>query len=128
VSSAGFFGSDRPVPDVALALAWKRGFDLSRHRSRPLLKRVVDHADIVIVMDRDQARQLAGLFPGVSRRIVLAGDLDPRFDSSRGITDPWNKRAKVFESSFERLERCASTLIDLIRRRETSSRTVRATY
>lgn len=114
VSSAGFFGSDRPVPQIALTLGAKRGLDLSGHRSRPLTTPTVRSADLVIVMDSDQAYHLARIYPIDRARIVIAGDLDPRSVTSRGITDPWNRSREVFESSFDRLDRCAQTLAGIL--------------
>jgi protein-tyrosine phosphatase len=116
ILSAGFFGSDRPVPQVSLILSAKRGLDLSGYRSRPLTRAVVDNADLVIVMDAGQARQIERLFPANRALVVVAGDLDPRFGESRAIQDPWNLSSDVFESSFNRLDRCAATLVSLLRR------------
>lgn len=114
VMSAGFVGSDRAVPEISVTLSAKRGLDLSRYRSRPLTQSTIGKADLVIVMDSDQARQLARMFPKSRGRVVIAGDLDPRFDASRGITDPWNRSKEVFEASFNRLDRCAATLVSVL--------------
>jgi len=114
--SAGFFGSDRPVPQISVTLSAKRGLDLSRYRSRPLTQSTIGNADLVIVMDSYQARQLERTFPINRARIVIAGDLDPRFDASRAITDPWNRSSDVFASSFDRLDRCAATLVSILQR------------
>ena len=116
VKSAGFFGSDRAVPEISVALGAKRGLDLSRYRSRPLTQSTVSSADLLIVMDSDQARQIGRLFPRNRAPIVVAGDLDPKFESSRAITDPWNRSCDVFESSFNRLDRCAATLVSILQR------------
>jgi protein-tyrosine phosphatase len=116
VKSAGFVGSDRAVPETSVALSSKRGLDLSRYRSRPLTQSTVRSADLVIVMDSNQARQIGILFPGNHAPIIVAGDLDPKFDSSRAITDPWNRSSEVFESSFNRLDRCAATLVSILQR------------
>ena len=113
VKSAGFFGSDRAVPEISIALSAKRGLDLSQYRSRPLIQSTVSSADLVIVMDSYQARQIRKLFPRNRARIVVAGDLDPNFDSSRAIMDPWKGSSDVFESSFNRLDRCAATLVSI---------------
>jgi len=118
VTSAGFFGSDRPVPEIALTLSAKRGLDLSGFRSRPLTQSTVGGADLVIVMDSYQARQFGSRFPINRGRIVIAGDLDPRFDASRSITDPWNRSRDVFEASFDRLDRCAATLVSILQRQK----------
>ncbi len=116
VTSAGFFGSDRAVPEISVTLSAKRGLDLSRYRSRPLTQSTVGNADLVIMMDLYQARELARRFAIDRARIVIAGDLDPRFDASRSITDPWNRSSDVFESSFDRLDRCAATLVSILQR------------
>jgi protein-tyrosine phosphatase len=116
VESAGFIGSGRPVPPVSVALCAKRGLDLSAYRSRPLTKSSVANADLVIVMDSGQARQIERLFPRNRAPVLVAGDLDPRFDAGRAIQDPWNLSTDVFESSFNRLDRCAATLVSLLKR------------
>jgi protein-tyrosine phosphatase len=114
VKSAGFFGGGRPVPDLSVILSAERGLDLSRYRSRPLTRSTVGNADLAIVMDSFQARQLARSFPIDRARIVVAGDLDPLFGASRSITDPWNQSSDVFASSFDRLDRCAATLVSIL--------------
>jgi protein-tyrosine phosphatase len=121
VKSAGFFGSDRAVPEISVALSAKRGLDLSQYRSRPLTRSMVENADLVIVMDSGQLRQIKMLFPVNRTPIVVAGDLDPKFHSGRGITDPWNQSSDVFESSFDRLDRCAATLVSVLQRRNEAS-------
>jgi protein-tyrosine-phosphatase len=119
VSSAGFVGADRGVPDASLAISAKRGLDLSRFRSRPLVPAVVTAADLIIVMDARQAQEIATRFPVNRARIVIAGDLDPAFDQTRAITDPWNQPNEVFEQSFDRLDRCAAVLVSVLERRST---------
>ena len=114
IMSAGFVGSGRPVPEFSVALAAKREVDLSSYRSRPLTGSLVRSADLIIVMDSFQARELARAFPVDRARIVIAGDLDPRFEGSRGITDPWNLPQEVFAAAFARLDRCAATLVGVL--------------
>ena len=116
VDSAGFMGSDRPVPPVSVALCAQRGLDLSGYRSRPLTHASVASADLVIVMDSGQGRQIERLFPHNRAPVVVAGDLDPRFEACRAIPDPWSLSSDVFESSFNRLDRCAATLVTILKR------------
>jgi protein-tyrosine-phosphatase len=65
-------------------------------------------------MDSDQARGIERLFPRNRAPVVVAGDLDPRFDARRAIQDPWNLSSDVFESSFNRLDRCAAVLVRIL--------------
>lgn len=115
VTSAGVFGSGRPVPEVGVAVAAERGLDLSGYRSRPLTASTVA-ADLVVVMDSEQATYLARMFAINPARIIVAGDLDPKFRGSRAITDPFNRSREVFESAFDRLDRCAATLVTTLPR------------
>jgi protein-tyrosine phosphatase len=114
IASAGFLGSDRPVPPASVTISARRGLDLSRYRSRPLTPATVSEADIIVVMDANQAREIRVRFRVNSARILIAGDLDPLFDETRGIRDPWNQSNEVFEASFDRLDRCAVSLVDAI--------------
>jgi len=50
-------GADRAVPDTSLTISAKRGLDLSRFRSRPLVPAVVTGADLIIVMIRTRRRR-----------------------------------------------------------------------
>ena len=111
IASAGFVGFDRSVPPNALAAAARRGIDLLGFRSRTLEAHRARTADLVVVMDERQARYLVA-YAGVHRwRIVVAGDLDPVVSGARTVEDPWTRPIEVFESTFDRLDRCASTLI-----------------
>ena len=112
---------DVTFADGALTISAKRGLDLSRFRSRPLVPAVVTGADLIIVMDSRQAEEIAARFPVNRARIVIAGDLDPKFDQTRAIRDPWNQPSEVFEASFDRLDRCAAVLISLLERRSTEA-------
>ena len=116
VTSAGFLGSDRPVPEASVMISARRGFDLSHYRSRPLTPTTVSAADLIVVMDANQAREIAVRFRVNSARIIIAGDLDPNFERTRGIRDPWNQPSAVFEAAFDRLDRCAVALVDAIQR------------
>ncbi len=116
VSSAGFVGPGRPVPSNALTLASQRGIDLSDFRSRPVSRVNPAGADLVIVMEPGQARHLSEIYRVSAARIVVAGDLDPVISGTREIRDPWGQSLEVFTSSFDRLDRCAATLMAILRR------------
>jgi len=48
-------------------------------------------------------------------RIVIAGDLEPMFEASRAIRDPWNHSIEAFRATFDRLDRCAASLVKILR-------------
>lgn len=114
VTSAGLVGPDRPVPKNSLAVSAERGLDLSAFRSRPLSRVNARETDLVIVMDTDQARHLTRILGVSPKRIIIAGDLDPTKGATRAIQDPWRQSMAVFRSSFDRLDRCAATIVKLM--------------
>jgi protein-tyrosine phosphatase len=115
VISAGLAGPDRPVPAHSLTLAARRGIDLSAFRSRPLGRARAREMDLVIVMDSAQRSHVARVFGVSPERIIVAGDLDPKLSPTRAIADPWGKSQEAFAESFDRLDRCATTISTLIR-------------
>ena len=115
VASAGFVGHDRRVPLLSLEVSARRGIDLSGFRSRPLTHNKVRGADLIIVMDASQANYLERVFRVSPGRIFVAGDLDPARSATRAIQDPWMQSIHVFESSFDRLDRIAATLVSAIK-------------
>jgi protein-tyrosine phosphatase len=116
VASAGFVGPDRCVPDVSLRVSAERGLDLTPFRSQLIAPDNLRSADLIVVMDERQAQQLVIHFGALRQRIVFAGDLDPAPFETRTIHDPWDESIDVFRSTFDRLDRCAATLITLLLR------------
>jgi low molecular weight protein-tyrosine phosphatase len=114
VSSAGFAGSDRPVPRRVIEVGIRRGVDLSAHRSQPLTQTKVDAADLVVVMDAEQERRFTSYFRVRRDRVLVAGDVDSRCDGSRAILDPVEEPIEVIEATFARLDRCAAAIGDAI--------------
>lgn len=113
VTSAGFIGRGRGVPPIALELGRRRGLDLSAHRSTLITPAIVRDADLVIVMDAEQARRVAASFPITPDTIVIAPDLAPTFGGGRTIHDPVNQPVEAFISTFDHLDRCVATLVAL---------------
>jgi protein-tyrosine phosphatase len=114
VISAGLVGQDRPVPTNSLTLTGKRGLDLSNFRSRSLSHVNAREIDLVIVMDSAQKDHLARVFGVAPARIIVAGDLDPLKSPTRAIQDPWRESLEVFTAAFDRLDRCAATIVALM--------------
>ena len=114
VTSAGLVGPDRPVPKNSLVVTAERGLDLSTFRSRPLSHANARETDLVVVMDPSQARHMTRMFGVSPKRLIVAGDLDPVKDGTRAIQDPWRQSLQVFRASFDRLDRCAATIVKLM--------------
>ena len=114
VSSAGFVGPQRPPPEGALRASERRDIDLSAHTSVLIDSKSLLAADIVCVMEAQQASRLKARFGHRGVNILVLGDLDPLPVSRRTITDPWGASDHVFDASYGRIERCVQELVQLV--------------
>jgi protein-tyrosine phosphatase len=108
--SAGFIGPGRAPPSHAVEAALTRGLDTSEHRSRLVTPALLEEADLVVVMDAPQSRRVRRIPTRGSTPIVILGDLDPDPIPRRAIKDPWGRGHEVFESVFDRIDRCIEEL------------------
>jgi len=114
VESAGFVGWGRPCPPMAVEVAAARGLDLSKYRSNRLTPPGVSVADLIVVMDRLQARALRRVFDRDVRDVLILGDLDPEPIETRHIQDPFEQSKEVFERCYSRIDRCVRQLVQIV--------------
>ena len=110
VESAGFVGAGRRPPPEAVAVAARRGVDLSSHRSQVLTAAVVRSVDLIVVMEPAQGLEVCGRFGVPPRGVIVLGDVDPAPIETRAIRDPVAQGPEVFEESYARIERCVAEL------------------
>lgn len=117
VESAGFVRSHRPAPPEAVAAAARHGVDLSDHRSRLLTPDLARSAELIVVMDPGQQREVRERFGRPGRDLIVLGDLDPAplgGGGTRAIRDPMGQGPDVFEASYARIERCVAALVSVL--------------
>jgi protein-tyrosine-phosphatase/predicted ATP-grasp superfamily ATP-dependent carboligase len=112
IRSAGFLAAGRPTPERFAAAARRRGVELGSHRSLQLDPALVAWADLVLLMDEDNAHLLAasGLRPRVP--VLWLGALDP--GDGIEITDPYDADGDGIEQCLDRLDRCIELLAELL--------------
>ncbi|HEX8272388.1 MAG TPA: hypothetical protein VF615_07020 [Longimicrobiaceae bacterium] len=111
VQSAGMVGANRPAPREGIAVAARRGVDLSAHRATLLTRETARTAGLVVVMGEDQRRSVVRDFGREPRGIVVLGDLDPLPIDLRTVRDPWRQPEAAFEDSYARIDRCVAELV-----------------
>jgi protein-tyrosine-phosphatase len=72
-------------------------------------------ADLIVVMDSAQRREICDRFGRREPDVLVLGDLDPQAIDGRTIRDPVNQPLAVFEESYARIERCVRELERAIR-------------
>jgi len=109
-TSSGFISPGRPAPAEALAAAAKRRVDLSSHISCLIDGEALRSADLIVVMEAGQRREIVRRF-GTSENVVVLGDLDPLPIEKRTIRDPFGQSEQVFNESYARIDRCLRELL-----------------
>lgn len=110
VSSAGFIGPGRAAPATAVEVAARRGVDLSEHRSQLIDVGRARAADLIVVMDPRQKRQVVKSIGQANGRILVLPDLLPRFDLARAIPDPVDQPPEAFDRVYAQIDRCLEVL------------------
>jgi len=111
IVSGGLVGPGRPSPATALAAAKSLGIDLSVHRSELVTGPMAKWADLIVVMEAYQRREICQRFGRLPKDILMLGDVDPERIERRAIEDPYDQPLEVCRRSYARIERCVKVLV-----------------
>jgi protein-tyrosine phosphatase len=101
VSSAGLGALvGRAADPIAIALMAERGLDISGHRARQLTPEILAAADLVLVMESGQQKQIESLAPTARGRVHRIGKFGG-FD----VPDPYRHPRAAFERALALIER-----------------------
>lgn len=104
-SSAGTWAMpDQPVTSDALQIATRYALNLNLHKSRPVSKRILSAADLILVMEAGHQEALEHEFPVVKNKIFLLSEAAGK--TPYDIPDPYN--------SDEAPQQIAEEIFDLI--------------
>ncbi len=102
-----------PASRHAESVLGEIGVDLSAHRARRLSVKMVEEADLVVVMARAHRDEILESAPWVEGKLIVLGELD----SSRGdpdIADPIGGEDEDYRRTRRELERLIDRLIDYL--------------
>jgi protein-tyrosine-phosphatase/predicted ATP-grasp superfamily ATP-dependent carboligase len=101
IRSAGLVPlAERPSPLVARIVAREHGVDLERHRSAAITPETLAEADVVLVFDEANRRELLRRFPEVRSRVWLVGELG---GGAPAIADPLNRGRAAYRDAYRRI-------------------------
>jgi protein-tyrosine phosphatase len=104
ISSAGTGALiGHPADPLAVEVAGRFGFDLSKHRGRQAGAPLLTPADLVLVMTRRHADWVHERMPSLRGRVQLLG----RWRELE-IPDPYGLPREVFASVFEQIDDCVA--------------------
>lgn len=95
----------------AVRVAGRRGIDLGRHVSRPLDERLVDWADLILVMSPSHRFAVEEL--GGGEKVALLGDFAAGEDGGGDpVPDPYGGTERMYEDTLRELERLIRAVMD----------------
>lgn len=112
--SAGFhFQGGRPADHRMSAIAEAHNLQTKDFKSTVLNTELVEWADIIFVMECKHVFQLEGQYEEAKGKTFLLGGL---FQSKNAIeiSDPYNQPTPVYEDAFQKVNRCISTMKQLL--------------
>ncbi len=76
------------------------GYHLSNHIARQLQIKMIQEADLVLVMEKIQQQKLMQIYPAYSGKVMLLG----QWLDNQEINDPYGKSEEVFALVFRQIE------------------------
>ena len=100
-----------PADNTAMALLGERGYDLRAHRGTQITRRMCLDADMVLVMSREQRRQLESMYPEVCGRVFRVAE-----HADRDVPDPYRQPEPAFRHALELIDVGVASWVQRIRR------------
>lgn len=101
VSSAGLGAlDDRPMDATAAQILREHGIDASAHRGKQLRADMLRQAELVLVMEKAHAANIARKAPEVSGKVFLLG----KWQDERDIPDPYGQQRPAFEHVYKLID------------------------
>jgi protein-tyrosine phosphatase len=102
ISSAGIDALvGKPINFNAMHQLSLNGYMDQKHSARQLSQKLIQEADLVLVMEEFQRRRLMREYPSESGKVMLLG----KWLGNLEINDPYRKSAEAFSLVFEQIER-----------------------
>lgn len=104
-----------PATQYAMEAAKTWNADLSRHRSRPVTKELLEEADLILAMTPSHYRHIVAILPGAVDKTYLLKKFPDPGDDGDGVPDPIGGSLDIYNQSFLEIgEELGRMLPDLI--------------
>jgi protein-tyrosine-phosphatase len=97
-----------PASEGAYLVALEHGLDLSAHRARPLSRALVDEADLVLTMSRQQRDMVRELGGGDKAHVL--GEYAGRTGASAEVSDPFGADLEAYRIAYQELREMADAV------------------
>jgi protein-tyrosine phosphatase len=115
VSSAGVHALPGKSADPrGVKIAREQGVDLGGHRATQLDARIVEAADLLVVMDFLNEAEVVSRYPAAARKVTLLGGFDPGRPRNPAVPDPFSGDLDAVRASFLRVANATEGLVRVL--------------
>lgn len=100
-----------PADEIAVKLMQEHGLDISGHRAVQITRKMCVDADMVLVMSREQRREVESLYPEICGRVFRLGE-----HADRDVPDPYRQPEPVFRQALKLIDEGVASWVQRIRR------------
>ncbi len=122
--SAGLGALDGlPPSDAAVEAMAEIGVDISHYRSQSLRAPLVDQADIIFTMTRQQLDTIQMLFPAAAEKAFLLREFEEtRLGENKDIFDPIGQPLEVYRQTRDQIRKVLPGILEFIEQTEAQAR------
>jgi glycine hydroxymethyltransferase len=115
ISSAGVSAvNGQPPSQHAVEALRNCGIDISRHRSQPLTRTLVDKFDFIFAMTRGHLESILMLFPGAAEKTFLVREFSEDAEGGLDVPDPIGQGYHVYLRCRDTIRDALPSLLSLI--------------
>lgn len=100
-----------PADEIAVRLLRQRGIEIGDHRAVQITRRMCMAADMVLVMSREQRRQLESIYPETCGRVFRLAE-----HADRDIPDPYRQPETAFRHALKLIDEGVTSWVQRIQR------------
>jgi glycine hydroxymethyltransferase len=123
IQSAGLGAMDgMPPSDHAVEAMAEVGLDISHHRSAALRSDMIERADFIFTMTRQQQDAIQTIYPSAAEKTFLLREFEQTAaGQDRDIFDPIGRSLEVYRQTRDQIRQALAGLIEFIRQTETQA-------
>ncbi len=118
IKSAGIVSLEGfPASNLAVEVCRENGLDLSAHRSSRLTDRLIQDADLILVMEEMHKEVLGKSSPAALKKTRLLSEFALEKSLGSDIIDPYGGNKPLYEQAFKDIELCLEGLVSHLKNR-----------
>jgi glycine hydroxymethyltransferase len=128
VFSAGLGALDgQPATEAAVEVMAELGVDISRHKSQSLRVPLVEQADFIFTMTRQQQDAIQAIYPMAAEKTFLLREFEDVEVIGKDIADPIGQPVEVYRRTRDQIRAALPSLIEFMNQTKTAKEVAPAT-